>query len=66
MYIEQLKRIKLQVEIMMQIHNAPRMYSEAVVEVVRRKQFATTFLEVRIFIIALCYFILIYYNSVGH
>ena len=47
-YHENLKKLKRKLEIIQQIHDAPDLYAKAVVEVVRRKEFTQTFMEVLI------------------
>ncbi|XP_048256219.1 RB1-inducible coiled-coil protein 1-like isoform X1 [Haliotis rufescens] len=44
-YRENLKRLQKRLDILHQIHDAPRVYAELVVEVVRRRKFSTQFLE---------------------
>lgn len=43
---ETLKKIKHRIEILRQIHSAPSVYCQALVEVVRRKRFSSQFTQV--------------------
>ncbi len=45
---ETLKKLMRKVDIVQQLHNAPDLYALAVVEVVRRKAFSQTFMQVRL------------------
>ena len=46
-YHENLKRLRRRLDILAQINEAPRVYAHLVVEVVRRRKFASVFTEVR-------------------
>lgn len=47
-YHENLKRLRKRLEVLKQIHDAPDIYAQLVVEVVRRRKFSGTFSEVGI------------------
>ena len=45
-YHENLKRLHKRLDILRQIQDAPHVYAELIVEVVRRKKFSSQFLQV--------------------
>ena len=47
-YHENLKRLKKRLDILRQIHDAPTVYGQLVVEVVRRRQFSLQFSKVSV------------------
>ena len=47
-YLGNLKRLKKRLDILQQVHDAPKVYALLVIEVVRRKMFSTKFLSVSI------------------
>ena len=46
-YNQRLKKLQHCLRLILQMHNAPQIYCSAVVEVVRRKQFAQKFMQVK-------------------
>ena len=47
-YLGNLKRLSKRLDILQQVHDAPKVYAQFVIEVVRRRQFSHKFLLVRL------------------